>query len=111
MSIVWPTVVWSRDVWPCPTDLADGEKIELEDPLNSGSIDAVVVDTINGVISVSIDAFMSTVCTIDPRYTKWRRITPKVTYGAKCADRLCPIGYFEHAEVKEGWKCRQCARR
>jgi len=97
--------------WPCPNDLADGEKIEIEDSLNGENIEARVVDTINGVISVSIDAWMRNVMTIDPKYTKWRRITPKVTYGAQCADRLCPIGFFEHAEVVPGWKCRECKRR
>ncbi len=97
--------------WPCPTDLADGEKIELENPIGGGTIEARVVDTINGVISVSIDAYMNTVCSIDPRHTNWRRLKPKVTYGAQCADRLCPIGYFEHAEVVPGWKCRECKRR
>ncbi len=96
------------DAWSCPLDLADNEQIEIEDQLNGGIVEATVVDTINGVISVSVKAFMSSVFTIDPYYTKWRRTKPSVSYGVQCADKYCPIGWFEHAENVPGWRCREC---
>lgn len=100
----------SNAAWPCPTDLADGEILEIEDPYGGGSIDAEVVDTINGVTSVAIASLMDTVCSIDPRYTKWRRKAPKVVYGVRCTDRFCNE-WFPHAEAVPNFKCWQCKKR
>lgn len=96
--------------WPCPKDLDDDELIEIEDPFDGKPVDAKVVDTINGVICVAIDCLMDTVCTIDPRYTKWRRKTPTVVYGVRCTDRFCNE-WFPHAAAVPNFKCWQCKKR
>lgn len=97
--------------WPSPLDLVADEQIEIEDSLNCEVVSGRVVDIINGVISVSIDAWMTNVMTMDPKHSKWRRLKSKVTYGAQCADKFCPVGFYEHAEVVPGWKCRSCKNR
>ncbi len=94
-------------MWDCPFPLSDGEEIEIEDSF--GTISARVVDTINGVISVSFDG-MGVVCTVDPRYTKWRRKGPQVKYGVRCTDKYCNE-YFEHAEYVPNFKCYSCRKR
>ncbi len=97
----------------CPLDLQPEEEIEISDSI-AGIIQAKVVDIVSGIISIKIDAFSNSVFSIDPTYTKWRRLGKQIAapkYGARCADKYCPIGFFEHAEIVEGWKCRQCRAR
>lgn len=97
------------DDWSCPTDLEDGERIEIYDS-TVGLYTASVVDTINGIVSASIDAFMNTVVTIDPRHTKWRRVKPKVAYGVRCSDRFCNE-YYPDQVYSENFICYRCRHR
>ena len=96
--------------YDCPTDLVPNEIIEIEDPNDSKPIDAKVVDTISGITSVAIESLMDTVCTIDPRYTKWRRKAPKEVYGVRCTDKYC--GEFYPDQIfSENFLCYRCRHR
>ena len=96
------------EVWDSPTDLIDGERIELSD--SYGTIEGTVVDVIDGIVSVSIDAFKTTVFSVDPEFTRWRRATPKVMYCVYCSEKYCRE-WFPHAEYSPTFKCRNCRNR
>ncbi len=96
-------------IWDCPLDIVAGDSIEIDNQ-PYGVLEGKVEDILDGVISVTMGDYHRVVYSIDPRYTKWRRVLPKVTYGARCADKHCNEWYPD-AEYTPNFKCWRCKNR
>ena len=96
--------------WPCDRDVVSDEEIEILDSYTQALYSAKVVDVIDGIISVSIDAFMNQVSSIDPAHTKWRRLGSRVKYGVTCTDKYCNEFYPDQV-YSDNFVCYRCRHR
>ncbi len=95
--------------WDSPTDLEPNEVLEVRDAFDRVTI-CKVVDVIADIVGV-LPEDTDIVCLLDPAWTNWRRVNPKAIYGVQCADRTCPVGWFEYAVKVPNWRCRECMKR